>query len=204
MNKCLTGQSHPAKLTIQKVRLGLTWRSHAKMAKTLDIETSLSEREARLIEVLGDQTTQRTLARDTGFSLGMTNLLIKRLVKKGIIKVVSMNGRTLSYILTPKGFAEKVRRSYDYLASSIRHIARVRSAIRQIISETDIDERIYLLGGGELGLLTEETLRDMGRKWTTIARIEELDGAQGALCLVCGPEMPEIAPPGVEVRMVLQ
>jgi len=174
------------------------------MAKTLDIESGLSDSEARLIEVLGDQTTQRTLARATGFSLGMTNLLIKRLVKKGLIKVVTMNGRTLSYILTPQGFAEKLKRSYDYVASSIRHIAQLKSSIRQILGESGEQGPVYLLGGGELAQLTEETLRDLGRAWVTVTTVEELQNSPAGLCLICGPELPAAVPPGFVVRTVVQ
>ena len=53
------------------------------------------------------QTSQREIAERVGLSAGTVNLLIKKMVKKGFIKLERINGRTLRYILTPQGIAEK-------------------------------------------------------------------------------------------------
>lgn len=174
------------------------------MARTLNIPTDLSDSEARLIEVIEDRTTQRHLAQATGFSLGMTNLLIKRLVKKGLIKVVSMNGRTLSYILTPTGFAEKLKRSYDYVATSMRYIARVRERIRTIVSESPYAPPVVIVGTGELVQLAEETLRQISVPSIAYADFQALPEPDSTLlCLICQREMPEEAPPGYEIRTLV-
>lgn len=166
---------------------------------------SLSESEARLIEAIEDRTTQRHLARATGFSLGMTNLLIKRLVRKGLLKVVSMNGRTLSYILTPRGFAEKLRRSYDYVTVSMRYIAEVREHIRTIVADHDGTRPVHIVGSGELANLAEETLREIQVPTVTVPDFDLLPPAvPGALCLVCKPELPEVQPEGYVLHFIVR
>ena len=53
--------------------------------------------------------TQRELAKRTGLSLGAVNVLIKRLINKGLLKIEHINAKTMKYILTPKGIMEKAR-----------------------------------------------------------------------------------------------
>ena len=73
------------------------------------------EREAlRDLEILaelarGDQITQRHLAARLGIALGLTNLYLKRLARKGFIKITSIPPRRARYLLTPKGIAQKTR-----------------------------------------------------------------------------------------------
>lgn len=162
--------------------------------KALKIQSDISDSEARLIAALEDQTTQRNLARATGFSLGMTNLLIKRLVKKGLIKVVTMNGRTLSYILTPTGFAEKLKRSYDYVTASMRYIAQVRERIRIIVTAAPQESPVYIVGSGELLQLTQETLREIGVECNAFDSFEALPKpGNGRVCLICEREFPAMS-----------
>ena len=66
----------------------------------------ISENEWRLLQAVefGDAASQRKLAGHLDISLGMVNLCIRRLMKKGLLKTRGLNGRKLKYILTPKGF----------------------------------------------------------------------------------------------------
>ncbi len=167
-----------------------------------DIER-LSDGEVRLIDALAQQSsTQRTLARAAGLSLGMTNILIKRLVKKGLIKVVTLNGRTLSYMLTPHGFSEKVKRTYEYITVSIRFIDRVRNNILTIVSEWPDTSPLYITGTGELAQLASETLREAGRTFEQVGAISDLEGKTG-LCLICLPEIPPSAPAGLVLKSIV-
>jgi EPS-associated MarR family transcriptional regulator len=58
--------------------------------------------------------TQRDLSQKVGISLGKTNYLLKELIKKGFIRVCHFSthrGRLkkVTYILTTKGFEQKIR-----------------------------------------------------------------------------------------------
>ena len=50
--------------------------------------------------------TQRELSEKTGLSLGMVNLLLKKFIKKGFVKLERLNSKSFRYILTPEGFKE--------------------------------------------------------------------------------------------------
>ncbi len=59
-------------------------------------------------------TTQRVVSRKLGISLGKTNYLLKELIAKGLIKGESFSAnpgkfKKISYLLTTKGFEEKMR-----------------------------------------------------------------------------------------------
>ncbi len=67
-----------------------------------------------------DNLSQRDLSTHTGFSLGKTNYLLKELVKKDLLKIKSFisKGQKLNkvrYILTKKGFEEKLGLTYYFL-----------------------------------------------------------------------------------------
>ena len=148
-------------------------------------DISLSEGEFRLITLLDDRATnQRSLARAAGMSLGMTNLLIKRLAKKGLIKVGSLNGRTLSYILTPRGFAEKVRRSYHYLQASIQYVRDVRRRAADLLARYP-DREIWILGEGDIAGLASEALDAAVRPYRMALSLEDLPPGDHVLCIVC-------------------
>lgn len=64
--------------------------------------------------------TQRAVSKKLGISLGKTNYLLKELIKKGIIKGESFSAnpgrlKKISYLITPKGFEEKVRLIHHFL-----------------------------------------------------------------------------------------
>ena len=66
----------------------------------LDLVTALEE---------DQQVSQSKLAKRVGMSVGLVNILMKRAVKRGLIKIKQIPGRRYAYYLTPKGFAEKAK-----------------------------------------------------------------------------------------------
>jgi len=66
------------------------------------------------------EITQRQLSSKLNISLGKTNYLLRKLIKKGLIKAKNFSHRPgkikkIRYILTPEGFKEKVRLTYHFL-----------------------------------------------------------------------------------------
>ena len=64
--------------------------------------------------------TQRSVSKKLGISLGKTNYLLKELIEKGLIKGESFSTnpgklKKIGYLLTPKGFDEKMRLTYHFL-----------------------------------------------------------------------------------------
>ena len=62
--------------------------------------------------------SQRYLARKLNISLGLVNSFLKRLAKKGYVKITTIPRNRVKYILTPKGFAEKSRLTYEFIQYS--------------------------------------------------------------------------------------
>lgn len=73
--------------------------------------------------------SQRSLAGRLGVSVGLTNAFLKRLARKGLLKTRRIDGKSLRYLLTPKGIREKGRLAGAYLAWSLRHYRRARAAL---------------------------------------------------------------------------
>jgi len=111
-------------------------------------------------------TTQRKISRQIGLSLGMTNLVIRKLIAKGYIKVKGLDRRRVQYILTPRGFAEKVKKTHRYLLRTIDTLKTVKEKIQDTVLEYyEKGERNFtILGKGELADIVEISLRDIGKK----------------------------------------
>src|ERR1700744_4969858 len=70
--------------------------------------------------------SQRKLASDLGIALGLVNAYLKRCVKKGLLKIGQAPPRRYAYYLTPHGFAEKSRLTFEYLSSSFSFFRSAR------------------------------------------------------------------------------
>ncbi len=100
-----------------------------------------NDSEFQLLETLGEaqKTTrtvsQRDLAKLSGLSLGMTNMLVKRFVSRGWVKLVKASGHTWFYALTPEGIDEIASRTYGFLrrtASTVKiYYDRIDSFVRE-------------------------------------------------------------------------
>ena len=90
-----------------------------------------------MLEIIARSSSisQRDLANHSGLSLGMVNLVLKRLVKTGYVQIGLLDNRKMRYFLTPQGIAAKSRRAYEYLSRTIRVYETYRSGINQIIED---------------------------------------------------------------------
>ena len=124
--------------------------------------------EFKIIDEIGKNlnTTQRKISHRIGLSLGMTNLVIKKLIAKGYVKVKGLDRRRVQYILTPRGFTEKVKKTHRYLLGTIDTLKKVKEKIQDTVLEYyEKGERNFtILGKGELADIVEISLRDMGKK----------------------------------------
>ena len=78
--------------------------------------------------------TQRSVARQLGIALGLTNAYLKRCVKKGLIKVNQIPPNRYAYYLTPKGFTEKSRLTAEYFTSSFTYFRKARSQCAEMFA----------------------------------------------------------------------
>jgi len=96
--------------------------------------------------------TQRTVSRQLGIALGLTNAYLKRCVKKGLIKVKQIPPNRYAYYLTPQGFSEKSRLTAEYLSSSLTFFRRARSQCAELFGHCAGEgfRRVALYGAGDL------------------------------------------------------
>lgn len=108
--------------------------------------------------------TQRALAKRIGVALGLTNLMLRRLTKKGCIKVVNVKKSRLRYLITPQGVMEKARLTREYIAYSLFFYRHVRGFLRErLVRMAEAGERRVLLWGtGELAEIAYLTIQEMG------------------------------------------
>jgi DNA-binding MarR family transcriptional regulator len=117
--------------------------------------------------------TQRTLATKLGVALGLTNLYLKRLARKGYIKITTIPSHRVRYLLTPQGFAEKSRLTYLYMQYSLKHYRDMRARLRETLSRATGNgvKRVVIYGTGELAELAYLSLREMSM--TLIGFVDE-------------------------------
>jgi DNA-binding MarR family transcriptional regulator len=82
-----------------------------------------------------DSLTQRDLSSRLGIALGLVNSYIKNLVKKGFITVKAIPSKRYAYYLTPKGFTEKTRLTYDLLHDYTRIYREARSSLKKLFHD---------------------------------------------------------------------
>lgn len=114
-------------------------------------------KEIRTLKILekvdNDKTpSQRDLAGELNISLGLVNSFIKRLVKKGFVKITTIPKRRIKYILTPHGAAEKSRLTYLYIQHSYNFYKQARQKLRDLYLELENQgiTRVVFYGAGDL------------------------------------------------------
>ncbi|TKS59659.1 MAG: hypothetical protein EWM72_01844 [Nitrospira sp.] len=107
--------------------------------------------------------TQRSLATKLGVALGLTNLYLKRLARKGYIKITTIPSHRIRYLLTPQGFTEKSRLTYLYMQYSLSHYRDMRARLRETLSRATENgvKRVVIYGTGELAEMAYLSLREM-------------------------------------------
>jgi DNA-binding MarR family transcriptional regulator len=96
-----------------------------------------------------EETTQRKISSRTGLSLGAVNLLLKKMVRKGLIKVEKLSPRSVRYILTPQGMQEKARLTYSYIRQSYHQLLKIYQTLDELLAtaKPDLDGRPVIIFG---------------------------------------------------------
>jgi DNA-binding MarR family transcriptional regulator len=123
-------------------------------------------RELKALEELAANPTltQRRLASQLEVALGLTNLMLRRLVKKGYVEVVNTRKNRLQYLITPRGITEKTRLTYEYMEYSLHLYRRVREELKTSLSRIlqAGGTNVVLLGTGEIAEIAYLTLKELG------------------------------------------
>ena len=109
----------------------LTLADSESNPSVLDAETEIT---LGLLNAVADNdaVTQRSVARELGIALGLTNAYLKRCIAKGFIKVTHAPANRYAYYLTPRGFMEKSRLTARYLSISFNFFREARGQCAQV------------------------------------------------------------------------
>jgi DNA-binding MarR family transcriptional regulator len=128
-------------------------------------QTELADKEFLIIKQISEnpQLNQRTIAQKTGLSLGLVNLIIKKLAKTGYIKIKMLNGKKIEYILTPKGFSEKIKKTYNYVLKTINYFSNTTEKIKQVVFEEykKGKKEFYIIADDEIYKIIEFCFKDL-------------------------------------------
>ncbi len=104
--------------------------------------------------------TQRGLSQGAGLSLGMTNLLLKRLARKGLIKVRQLDWKRTQYLLTPKGALEKTHKTYHYARYTVRLFRQLQENVATALRREHASGRkdFWIVAQDEFEGVLRETL----------------------------------------------
>ncbi len=107
-------------------------------------------RDLRLLEELEKHPiiSQRELSHKFGIALGVTNACLKRMARKGWIRVIGLNHRKIGYYLTPKGFSERAKLTVHLISCTIQHYSELKKIISQRLLEMQSNgvQRIVFYG----------------------------------------------------------
>lgn len=124
-----------------------------------------AHRDLRLLEAVhqDSRVTQRGLANQLGIALGLANIYLKRMIHKGFIKCVNVQPNRISYLVTPRGIAEKARLTYEFMDYSLHLYGEVRQHLRAVLQDcAEAGQRVAICGRGEAAELAYLSLKESG------------------------------------------
>src|SRR4029450_9760368 len=124
-----------------------------------------AHRDLKMLEAVqqDSRVTQRGLASQHGIALGLANIYLKRMIHKGYIKCVNVQPNRISYLITPRGIAEKARLTYDSMAHALPLYGGVRQHLREAMQDCAAEgKRVAIYGSGEAAELAYLSLKESG------------------------------------------
>ena len=118
-------------------------------------------------------------------------MLLRRLVTKGYIRIKQLNRRKVEYILTPKGFSEKMRKSVQYTLKTINSIGLIKKRLAEILRQlyAQGERKFYVLGESDLSALIEVVLKEQCPNDYTLMNIKDRANiSENGTILICTEE----------------
>jgi hypothetical protein len=126
----------------------------------------------------GEAVSQRVLARDLGIALGLTNLMLRQMARKGWLRLRHVKPNRVRYLITPAGIAAKARLTRSYIRDSILSYRKMRERMRDALAEAsggfngDLLDRertpVAFYGAGEAAEVAYMCLQEMPLELTAL------------------------------------
>jgi len=144
----------------------------------------MQDNEILILEELekNSNITQRDLSEKTGLSLGMVNILLKKFIKKGFVKLERLNSKSFRYILTPEGFKEKSKKTIEYMKIYYRRTLLIKQNIERITQRYGRNRTYVLFGKDkEMKEIIEGILKELRVKYITENEVEKIESTNVVL-----------------------
>jgi DNA-binding Lrp family transcriptional regulator len=134
-------------------------------------------RDLRLLEELERNpiTSQRELSHKFNIALGVTNACLKRMTRKGLIRIRGLSHRRIGYYLAPRGFAEKAKLTLHLISYTVQHYSELKKIISERLLEMQRNgmQRIVFYGVGDEMEVAYITLQGVNLKLVGIVEDDE-------------------------------
>lgn len=152
------------------------------------------EVELKILSIIGENNqnmTQRELSAKTNLSLGAINVLLKKMIETGLIKIEKLSTRTVRYMLTPNGMMEKAKKTYGYIKRTYEDILMIKGELEQIVQTLLEGDMLYLYGQeNEVYHMLIMLLTDIMDE-TSFRKIETLEETSGKGVVVVWDEQEQ-------------
>lgn len=151
--------------------------------------------------------SQRELSNKFGIALGVTNACLKRMVRRGWIRLTKVPPRRIGYYLTPKGFAEKARLTMTFLSYNIHHYTNLKAMITEKLLEMTSQgtKRVIFWGVSDEMEIAYVTLQ--GTEMKLVAIVDDNHGVNGKNILgeqIHGPDVIDsLKPDAILITSIL-
>ena len=116
--------------------------------------SEIKQQEYELLSEIAQDSmvTQASLSKRLGIAVGSVNWYIKRLIKRGYVKVSHLDRTRLKYDLTPEGMSVFTERAMQYAKDSLTIYKRFRQMAKEIVMELNKMRvtHVYLEGDNEI------------------------------------------------------
>jgi DNA-binding MarR family transcriptional regulator len=110
----------------------------------------------------GEPLSQRDLSKRLNIALGLVNSYVRNLVTKGYVTIREIPSKRYVYYLTPKGFSEKTRLTYQHLQNFTSLYRNARRDFRRLFSDLQNSgvKRVVFAGADEVAEIAYLSLQD--------------------------------------------
>ncbi|MGR3174974.1 MAG: winged helix-turn-helix transcriptional regulator [Candidatus Scalindua sp.] len=142
---------------------------------------NLDIRELEIFEKLENNghLTQRDLSKEVGIALGLVNHLLKKMVKKGWIKIKNIDAKKIRYLITPEGAREKSSLLYKRVESTIHFYLEAKRVIKDKVMHLKDEgvESVSIYGINHISEVLFIVLKELGLELTTVVE-EKKEGEE--------------------------
>ena len=111
----------------------------------------------------GEPLSQRDLSKKLNLALGLVNSYLKNLVSKGYVTIRTIPAKRYTYYLTPKGFSEKTRLTYQLLQDYTNIYREARRDFRKLFHDLSMSgaTKVVFAGVDEVAEIAYLSLQEV-------------------------------------------